>query len=286
MIPQRDIIAWREHAPWPKDTQVEQDLLLTKAMIAIFTDPFLRGQVAMRGGTALHKVHLAPAARYSEDIDLVLVGDRPEDHVRKALRRVLEPILGKPKVNAIEIVRLAVRNWFKPSRVLRQEYVYQPTMPGQPEAKLKIEVNCTERKPFYGVVDLPFPTALVPGAGGAHVMLRSYELDEVIGTKMRALLQRDQCRDLFDLWWALTAPAPDAVHGLNPSRAIEAFNDYMAREGVTVKFDEYDEELSVKLEKSVFRRDMDGMLRPGIAPYDVAVAAEIVRDRLLSLLPR
>lgn len=84
VIPQRDIITWREHAPWPEDTQVEQDLLLTRAMVAIFSDPFLSEQVAMRGGTVLHKVHLAPAARYSEDIDLVLVGDRYCSAIRGA----------------------------------------------------------------------------------------------------------------------------------------------------------------------------------------------------------
>jgi hypothetical protein len=96
MIPQREIVAWREHAPWPDDVQVEQDLLLTRCMMAIFDDEFLRGNLAMRGGTALHKVHLAPAARYSEDIDLVLDHRRRHDIVKKALAKVLEPILGKP----------------------------------------------------------------------------------------------------------------------------------------------------------------------------------------------
>jgi hypothetical protein len=61
MRSRQEIIAWREHAAWATDAQVEQDLLLTHAMIAIFADPFLSGQVAMRGGTVLHKVHLAPA---------------------------------------------------------------------------------------------------------------------------------------------------------------------------------------------------------------------------------
>jgi hypothetical protein len=66
MRPRQEIIAWRQHAAWATDAQVEQDLLLTRAMAAIFHDPFLSGQVAMRGGTVLHKVHLAPATRYSE----------------------------------------------------------------------------------------------------------------------------------------------------------------------------------------------------------------------------
>jgi predicted nucleotidyltransferase component of viral defense system len=47
--------------------QVEQDLLLCRAIEALFKDKFLSSQLSMRGGTLLHKVHLAPASRYSED---------------------------------------------------------------------------------------------------------------------------------------------------------------------------------------------------------------------------
>jgi predicted nucleotidyltransferase component of viral defense system len=43
---------------------------------ALFDDSFLQSQIAMCGGTLLHKVHLAPPSRYSENIDLVVVGDR------------------------------------------------------------------------------------------------------------------------------------------------------------------------------------------------------------------
>jgi hypothetical protein len=86
-------------------------------MRAIFEDRLLSGQVAMRGGTVLHKVHLAPAARYSEDTDLVAVGDRPEGNIRKALLRVLRPVfgarcsvLGRERSSVWDSVQLAVRN--------------------------------------------------------------------------------------------------------------------------------------------------------------------------------
>jgi predicted nucleotidyltransferase component of viral defense system len=90
----QDVLAHQSSVPWPEVHQVEQDLLLSLAMHAIFEDTFLLHQVAMRGGTVLHKVHLAPAARYSEDIDLVVVGERPEAHIRKALMRVLRCCIG------------------------------------------------------------------------------------------------------------------------------------------------------------------------------------------------
>ena len=114
----QDVLAHQSSFPWPEINQVEQDLLLSLSMRAIFDDPFLSGQVAMRGGTVLHKVHLAPASRYSEDIDLVVVGERPEGHIRKAIMRVLRPVFGKEKSSAWATLRLAVRNAAKPSRIL------------------------------------------------------------------------------------------------------------------------------------------------------------------------
>jgi predicted nucleotidyltransferase component of viral defense system len=280
----RELAAWREHAPWPSDRQVEQDLLLTRAMAAIFSDSFLAGQVAMRGGTVLHKVHLAPAARYSEDIDLVLVGERPEGHVKRALRRVLTPILGEPHSSATQDLRQRARNLMMPSRVIRQEYRYAPTVGGSSEMRIKIEVNCNEREPFFEIVDLDYP--LPPVVGDREtVTLRSYDLDEMLGTKMRALLQRDQGRDLFDLWWAITPSRPESADLVQPPRVIAAFTDYMAREGNAVTLGVYDDGLRRKLEKRSFRDDVASMLRPGLPLYDAEDAAALVRERLLSLLP-
>src|ERR1700733_8625100 len=99
-LTRRDVLAHQTAVPWPSQRQVEKDLLLCQTMVALFNDAFLQSQIAMRGGTLLHKVHLAPASRYSEDIDLVVVGDRPEGHIRKALMRVLRPVLGKEKSSA------------------------------------------------------------------------------------------------------------------------------------------------------------------------------------------
>ena len=280
MIPMKEIIAWRQHAPWANDAWVEQDYLLTASMRAIFSDEFLAGQVAMRGGTALHKVHLSPAARYSEDIDLVIVGDRHEDHIKKALKRVLEPILGRPKINVAGEFMLAVRNLLKPSRVIRQEYYFNPTSKPQVELKVKIEANCNERAPFYEIVDLNY--AVPQGLALDSFQIRSYDIDEMLGTKMRALFQRDQCRDLFDLWWAFTQPT--AFSPPNPVRIIEAFQHYMHQEDKVITADEFSDDLDAKMNNPAFLSDMDGLLRHDLVPFDAGAAAAFVKDNLLSLL--
>ena len=67
MIPEAHIRGWRENAPWTDDAMVEQDLLICRALAAIFSDEFLSEQLAFRGGTTLHKLYLHPQSRYSKD---------------------------------------------------------------------------------------------------------------------------------------------------------------------------------------------------------------------------
>ncbi|WP_254712890.1 nucleotidyl transferase AbiEii/AbiGii toxin family protein [Polaribacter batillariae] len=73
MIPKSYIAKWQEKAPWKQFYQVEQDLVISRALVEIFSDDFLRENLTFRGGTALHKLYLNPATRYSEDIDLVQI---------------------------------------------------------------------------------------------------------------------------------------------------------------------------------------------------------------------
>jgi Nucleotidyl transferase AbiEii toxin, Type IV TA system len=143
MISAQDIAAWRPFAPWSTDLMVEQDFLLSRAVELIFEDTFLGKQVAMRGGTVLHKSHLQPASRYSEDIDLVLVGERPGNHIEKALKRLLRPLLGKPAESFATDVRLAIRNLVMKSKIIRQQYVYLHQL----QELLKREYASTEHSP-------------------------------------------------------------------------------------------------------------------------------------------
>ena len=57
MIPKADIVAWLQFAPWVTDAQVEQDLIICRALVTIFQSHFLADRLAFRGGTALHKLY-------------------------------------------------------------------------------------------------------------------------------------------------------------------------------------------------------------------------------------
>ena len=63
MIPRDYITEWRAQAPWVDDAQVEQDLVIGRALVALYSDGTVARTLAFRGGTALFKLHLKPAQR-------------------------------------------------------------------------------------------------------------------------------------------------------------------------------------------------------------------------------
>lgn len=90
MIPEYFIQEWKEQAPWTEPYMVEQDLIICRALVSIFSDEFLASQLAFRGGTALHKLFLSPQPRYSEDIDLVQIEPGPIKPIMFRLGEVLD----------------------------------------------------------------------------------------------------------------------------------------------------------------------------------------------------
>jgi predicted nucleotidyltransferase component of viral defense system len=277
-ITRQDILAHQTVVPWSAQYQVEQDLLLCRAMAALFDDAFLSGQIAMRGGTLLHKAHLAPASRYSEDIDLVVVGTRPEDHVRRAIRRVLTDVLGIPKASVWSALKLAVRNAVQPSRVLRMTYSLPSIIEPGRMLDIVIEANVTERKPHRAVVEIPFsfPFRDKP----VQTRIKGYDIHEMLGTKMRAMFQRKRGRDLFDLYWALTKSAKP----VDPAAIIKSFQHYMKQEGTKAGRAEFVGILEAHLKDRGFCSDMEPLLRHGIS-YDPQSAGNYIKANLLSLLP-
>jgi predicted nucleotidyltransferase component of viral defense system len=263
MIPRDYITEWRAEAPWVQDFQVEQDLIITKALVDIFSHPLLSDTLAFRGGTALYKLHLRPAARYSEDIDLVQIKAEPAGPMMEALREVLDPWLGEPRWKQTEG---------------RVTFVYRCDSEDAPPVtlKLKVEINSREHFAVYGFTQVPFVVSSRWFEGSCEI--GTYELDELLGTKLRALYQRKKGRDLFDLATALEKPEVD------PSRILEVFSAYMDHGGHRVTRAQFEENMDAKLRDAQFTADIGPLLAAGFS-WDLEAAAASVSTGLIQLLP-
>lgn len=277
MMQRAHLTAWQSHAPWPKASQREQDLRISRSVAAIFRDPLLQEHLAMRGGTVLHKAHLAPAARYSSDIDLVLTQPLTQKELDRRLRHVLTDVAGTPADSVVDSAWLTLRNVLRPSKLLRTKYHYVPLGLQRPE-ELKVEVNLNEQASLYPLVNVEMATLDDEGAL-TRCAVRSYDIDEMLGTKTRALVQRRQGRDLFDLWhaWQLSS-AGTSAHPVNPVRAMHAFNWYLEREGVKLNRAAVETIVDAHLEDKAFCADMDTLLRPGLGGYNARAAAALVKE--------
>jgi predicted nucleotidyltransferase component of viral defense system len=259
MIPERAIIEWREYVPWIKEIMVEQDLIICRALVAIYNDDFLSSRLAFRGGTALHKLYLSPQPRYSEDIDLVQIQSENVGVILDKLREVLS-FLGKPVIKQ-------KRN--NNTTVFRVDSTFPPIIP----IRLKIEINCKEHFNVLGLVKIPFEVKNQWFNGSCEIT--TYQLDELIGTKLRALYQRKKGRDLFDLQKALENP------NLNPDNVVKCYREYIRfSDGESPSQTVYLANMDEKMKEEIFLSDTRALLRPSLN-FNPQEAYEIVKRELI-----
>ena len=247
MIPRRYIEEWREFAPWPENGQVEQDLVIERALVEIFTDPFLNENLAFRGGTALHKLFLKPQARYSEDIDLVQIKTGPIKPILVRLRECLA-FLGTKRNITTSIHNNTV------------EYRFETEIAPIIRMRLKIEINCREHFTVLGLHQVPFKVQ--NGWFNGECMINTYRIEELLGTKLRALYQRRKGRDLFDLDLAITKLDIDVA------KLIQCYKEYINfSDGVNPTQKMMTENMVEKMKDDEFRNDIFTILRPDVE-YD------------------
>jgi predicted nucleotidyltransferase component of viral defense system len=263
MIALADLLEWRAIHPLQSLAQVEQDLLISRCLVELYSQDDIAGSLAMRGGTVLHKIHCAPARRYSEDIDLVQIKSGPIGPIFDMVKNALSPLLGKPKRTIGPGVATLAYN--------------VPAESGPPPVlRLKIEINTREHFTVEGYHKKGFEVRSRWYSNACQVT--TFSLNELLATKMRALFQRRKGRDLFDLWLGLKGKEAD------PRRIVEIFDAYMRTTGKPVHPDEYIRNLEAKIVHPAFRSDLTPLLIEKTEPYDPKKAFVEVRDNLFSNL--
>ncbi len=261
MIEHFHLDEWRNIAPWINLSQIEQDLVISCTLVNMYERPKIKEALVFRGGTALNKIYFKPAARYSEDIDFVQIKPEP---------------IGK----TIDEIRLALDSWLgEPKRKLTErsaKLIYQYNSQENRVMKLKIEINTTEHYHFEELVEHEY--SVNSGWFTGKSTLMTYQLNELMGTKLRALYQRRKGRDLFDLWMALKN------NMITCEKVIEIFNAYCARENQIITKALFEKNLYDKYQHKDFPYDMEGLII-NKNQWSFDEAAIEVQNKLISLLP-
>lgn len=260
MIPQQYITEWSEIAPWRANEQVEQDLIICRSLVELFSDEFIAEKLAFRGGTALHKLFLEPQSRYSEDIDLVQISAEPFGPSIDKIRKLLG-FLGEPKIKQKD------RNT---TMIFSFESEIQPVQ----ILKLKVETNCREHFSVFNLKGKIFKVNSQWFNGECNIT--TFEIEELLGTKLRALYQRKKGRDLYDLFKALKSST-----SISGEKIIQVFQHHMKKEVTGIpSFGTFLKNLEDKMNDPEFMGDTTALIRPD-ETYDPKEGFNLVKSELI-----
>jgi len=227
VIPRDYITQWREQAPWGEDFQLEQDLVISRALVEIFSNPVLAEMLAFRGGTALYKLYLMPPARYSEDIDLVQIEPGPAGPMMDGLRNALDPWLGEAR-------------WKQSQARLTFGYRFQSEDVPSMRLRPTLEINTREHFALLGFKKHSFSVGSRWYSGQADWLQERFpkaELRDVEG--LVKLVERGKI-EAHD--WSLT---PGRYVGVTPEQQDEDFDFEEALRSIHIDLEELNEEAVV-----------------------------------------
>lgn len=252
MITPTDIAHWRTTVPWVDADQVEQDLVLSRMIVEIASDPVLGPELVFRGGTCFHKLWLDRPWRYSEDLDYVRRSGGGVGDLLTALRALGE---------RVGFERVTTQVGRHPKARLRTTFASGAPM------SVKVEINTFERSPARPIITRRYQVDSPWFAGAAEVL--TFELAELVATKIRALFQRKKGRDLFDLWLAVRHA------GLTPEQIAACFEPYRPAGWSAARALA---NLDDKLGEHDFTTDLSALVGEMPSAYTVEDAAAVARS--------
>ena len=147
----------------------------------------------LKGGTGIRKVYVQDY-RFSEDLDFTLVEDISEDGIRRMLEGAVIKVKQDSGLAFTEEIRIKENiNGFEGTvyfRLLRST--------GHP---LRIKLDFTRPDMERIILEPELRKIIHPYSDDLSSNVMTYQLEEIIAEKLRALFQRTRPRDLYDVWF-------------------------------------------------------------------------------------
>lgn len=169
---------------------IEKTLRLLELLKAINADEFLSANLTLKGGTAINIIHYSEIPRLSVDLDF--------DLARNTLKE--EMLQVKDEVSARIQEMSASMGYFmsdpRPNYAIHQTELHYWSTTGNHD-KIKLDINCLSRCHMYESVVRNARNPFLSDDVFPVRMLSEYEL---FGAKLKALLERNTPRDIFDAY--------------------------------------------------------------------------------------
>ena len=184
LINKEQIIEWQKEERFKRSVHAEKDLYIEFFLSVFPQNQWLFKHLIFKGGTALHKIHLEKSLRFSEDMDFE---HRDNSKIQTTLNKI---DLFLNKMNFNKKTERAKNNY-------KVSALYESPITEETE-KLKIEISDREDFSILGYTQKPLRINNV--CFSSEIMIGTYDINEILSQKTRALYQRNKGRDLYDLF--------------------------------------------------------------------------------------
>ena len=178
---------------------IERDCALSWFLAGLFKNEILKKILVFKGGTAIHKIYFLET-RFSVDLDFTLKKSVEEPALKENLYSVCDQSYLDSGIE-FSLVKL------KKTREVRGEEAFDGRVSfvgprGQRTVPQRIKLDFTL---FEKIILPPKKLPIIhPYSDNCKGKIFAYQLEEIIAEKLRALLQRTQPRDFYDVWFILT----------------------------------------------------------------------------------
>ncbi|KAA6334378.1 hypothetical protein EZS27_017299 [termite gut metagenome] len=174
--------------------QIEKDYLLSWILAGIARNELLSKLLVFKGGTVLKKFYF-PDYRYSEDLDFTMLDkEKTNEEIKDALEAVFEYV--KKEAN----IPLSISDFNEHQTGTINFHINYAGPLGGTGKSVKVDISKNELLKFE-IENKQMFNSYSDLESCKPCILQCYSLPEVMTEKMRSLLQRQQPRDYYDLWY-------------------------------------------------------------------------------------
>jgi len=181
---------------------VEKDYVYGWLLKAIFDRPQLATRLVLKGGQALRKAYL-PQTRFSKDLDFSALEHLDPSFLERELREVCAHVSAATGVRFLDKIVVKDKDLPIPDVDALEARLYFKGFYGEENLNLRAQLDVTQ----FERIHLPVQSrALLHGysdAGDCATTVRVQKLEEMLASKLTALLHRRKPVDLFDLLYAV-----------------------------------------------------------------------------------
>jgi predicted nucleotidyltransferase component of viral defense system len=183
-------------------TDVEKDYVYSWLLKAIYARPLLASRLVLKGGQAIRKAYLGET-RFSKDLDFSATETLDPAFMQDELRAACADVTAATGVQFLDRMLIKDKNLPMEEVEAFEARLYFKGFYGERDLNLKAKLDITQ----FEKIDLPIQSRALlhpySDAAACACQIKTHKLEEILASKLTAMLHRRKPVDLFDLLYSI-----------------------------------------------------------------------------------